>query len=203
MILAFLAVAGILLVGVELMSRYSPMVSRYSRRITHAGAALIAIVAPYFVSGAVIVYACLAFAGIMLTLRFSSLLPSVHAVRRESWGDVFFPLGEAMTAYLFLPHSIAAFQFGIAVLGLSDVAAGVVGERWGVHAISIVGQKKTLEGAAAFFVTTITIGLMFGAPMNATVVGVSGLLTTLELLLVFGADNLLIPVVAAALFQLL
>ncbi len=87
------------------------------------------------------------------------------------------------------------------MLGFSDALASLVGSRFGKHHFLIINNKKTFEGSTAFFFTTILI-LFFLGIFGTLGVILSLLLTLFEAVLVFGLDNLVVPVIAALLFKL-
>jgi dolichol kinase len=128
----------------------------------------------------------------------------VHAVERSTLGEMWFPLGVAVVA-LAVPER-APFAYGVLVMGLSDAAAGVVGQRYGHRAFRILGAWKTYAGSTVFFATTavLTVAavvLVGGAP-PATVVALAATLTLVEASLGGGTDNVVLPLTAAGLLTL-
>ena len=136
----FILISCVLIGGVEFIKRNFSLSASVTRRVTHVGAALIAAAAPLFLNQLTIILACVLFAGVVIIGRRTTFLSSIHNVERQSFGDVFLPLGEAVSAVVFLPHNIAAFQYGILVMGLSDALAGFVGERWSKHSFQFLGN---------------------------------------------------------------
>lgn len=85
---------------------------------------------------------------------FEHLTPLVKSKERfQPVGTTFFLLGVLITV-IFFPHYIVVTA--LTFLAISDVAAAVVGERWGKIKI----LNKTLEGAISFFVTAILSGIV-------------------------------------------
>lgn len=199
-LIIFLSASTVFLLGVELTKRKLSLSPNYTRRVSHTGAALIAAVSPYFIDKKIIVFACLGFALVMFLSRKASFFSSIHAVKRNTFGEVFLPLGEAFSAAIFLPQAIIAFQYGILVTGLSDAFAGFVGEKYGRHEINIFNNKKSLEGSLAFFLTTIFITFLIAPILGFHLVLIPLALTLIELLLGYGMDNLAIPIIGSFLF---
>ena len=196
-LLFFLLMSCTLVGVVEMFKRRFSLPTNVSRRVTHIGASLIAAASPLFLNQLTIVIACLFFAGLIFFGRKTTLLSSIHDVERRSFGDVFLPLGEAVSAIVFLPHSIAAFQFGILVMGISDAFAGLGGEKFGKHKIHFFGNHKSIEGSIIFFICTLILALLFAPVFSHQVIIVSAILTIVEFLAIYGFDNLVLPTLGA------
>lgn len=104
-------------------------------------------------------------------------------------------LGGVLLSILLFDTDIALFS--ITILTVGDPAASTIGKRWGKHRI----KGKSLEGSMAFFISTMTAGLILqrlwpGLPATVLIAGaVTGTLT--EFLSTKVNDNLLIPLTAA------
>jgi phytol kinase len=199
MIAIFVVLSVLFIGGVEVLKRSAGLSPETSRRVAHVGAALIAAVSPYFLGAPIIVVACLIFALLVLIGRRTALLSSIHGVQRTSYGDVCLPLGEALAAALFLPHSLIAFQFGVLVMGLADPAAGIIGERFGRRSLPVPWVSKTLEGSCVFFIVACSIAAVFVPSLGATVFALGAVLTLVEGTLGYGLDNLVLPAVGGTL----
>lgn len=114
-------------------------------------------------------------------------------------GEILFPLGIALSALVFLPDALRAFQFGVLVLTFSDAFAAFFGSRYGKRKIRIGKHEKSLEGTIVFFLTTVVIGMFFGvSPIQ--MVPSAAALALVELVLVFGLDNIALPLLAGFAF---
>lgn len=198
----FIAASCLLLGLVELLKRKSSLSANITRRITHVGATVIAAASPLFISKTIIVSACLLFAVTVFFFRKTKLLSSVHDIERKSYGDVFLPLGEAITALLFLPNNIPAFQFGVLVMGISDAFAGFVGERYGNKKFHFLGLTKTTEGSIVFFILTLVIFAVFTHSIGLGAIVTAFILTVAECIGIFGSDNLILPILGAYLYYI-
>ncbi len=104
-----------------------------------------------------------------------------------------------------MPHRVP-YVFGVLVLALSDAVAGLAGERFGRRSYRLLGAHKTYVGSAAFFVTTIVLGIAvtgISARDVAVVVAIAAAATVEEGLVGAGADNIVLPASAAAMFHAL
>jgi|SRR3989344_5240963 len=202
MMLVFLVIISCFCIGfIEILKRKFSLPTALTRRLTHIGTAVVAGIAPLFVGQKEIIIVSLIFAGILFISRRYNLFSSIHAVERTTYGEVFLPLGVALTTLLFLPHDLVAFQFGIFVMGISDPLAGFVGEKFGTHHIKILGNQKSLEGSLTFFISSLVLTFLFAQKFEYQSLFIPLVLTFTEFGLVYGLDNLILPVVGAFLFQ--
>lgn len=186
-------------------------VDNLSRKIIHILSAIIICFFPYFLNLTQIIAISLLFSVIFIFSRYWGFLPIINRVKRKSWGEVFYPLGVMLSAIAFLGKGeVLAFQFGVIVLGFSDSAASIIGSLYGRYRINFLKGSKSVEGALAFFLTTLLILgvlLLAGTGEQSFDAGnyllISLILTSLELVLFFGLDNLFVPLWASYLFLLL
>jgi len=197
----FLLLSLALLGGIEIAKRQFSLSPNITRKVTHVGAALIAVASPFFLSKILIVLSCLFFATLMLVGRRSTLFSSIQDIKRNTFGEVFLPLGEALSAIVFLPQGIREFQFGVLVMGISDALAGLIGERFGNHHVAILGNRKSIEGSLAFFLSTLCITFLFFPVFSYPLILIPLLLTFVELVLGNGFDNLALPIIGALLLK--
>jgi phytol kinase len=173
-----------------------------TRKFTHIILGIIVFFSPYFLTKSYIITLGCSVAIIVLILKTLKLIPNIYAVSRQTMGEVYFPLGIAISAYFFLPNEVLAFQFGVLVLGFADAAASIVGIWFGKQAFYIFKNKKTFEGSLAFFVTTLCVYLGFGNAFGPAALIIALVLTVAEAGLVFGLDNLVLAVLASYLLIL-
>ena len=195
-----------LLAGAEAANRRWKVEPELARKSAHVASGLVAAALPWFMSFPAVTVLALLFVPFMLVSRRLDLFPAVHAVERSTLGEMWFPLGVAAVA-LAVPVR-GPYAFGVLVMGLSDAAASLVGQRYGNRAFRLLGAWKTYAGSAAFFATTLALavaGLALAdglSPMTIPVaLGISATLTLVEAALGGGTDNLVLPVVAAALLR--
>jgi phytol kinase len=203
-----LAALGAVLGGLRLWQvRRSPH-PELARKLVHIATGLIALSFPWLFSSVwpVVVLAILAVAA-MLALRHTSLGGVVHAVRRESSGELYFPI--AVAALFYLSKGVTVFYtIPVLLLTLADAVAALIGVRYGlVKFDTFEGARKSLEGAVAFFAvaflcTHITLLLASHVGRVETLligVEVGFLVMLVELVAWRGLDNLFIPLFSFAL----
>lgn len=195
--------SSVFIVGTEVLKRKFALPTAYTRRFIHIGTAAVAGLAPFFASRDQLVIVCIIFIVLLLLARSYSLFSAIHGVDRKSFGDIYLPLGVILTALIFLPQNIHVFQFGIFIMGISDAVAGYVGEKYGRHAFEVYFNKKSVEGSITFFVVSLILTFTFFPFFGYQLLIIPLILTMTEFGLVHGLDNLILPIIAAFLAQLL
>ncbi len=204
LVYALALVAALFLIARFILPRL-PIRNEYKRKLTHVAVGIGFFLLPYFVGRIEILILCAIFFAALVLSRYHSFLPDIHNVERQTLGEFYYPVSIAITAWLFLPDKLIAFQFGVLILAIADAAAEITGRVYGQHHIKIV--NKTWEGAAAFFVTGLIIFFLIIWP-NFNGTGVKGMLiiltlTVAEIFLTYGLDNLFLPILAAYLVSLI
>ena len=196
-----------LLAGAEASNRRWKVEPELARKSAHVSSALVAAVLPWFMSFPAVAVLALLFVPFMLVSRRLDLFPAVHAVERSTLGEMWFPLGVAAVA-LAVPDR-GPYAYGVLVMGLSDAAASIAGQRYGHRAFRILGAWKTYVGSTTFFLTTLALtiaALALGSGLSPAAVpvalGLAAALTVVEAALGGGTDNLVLPVSAAALLSI-
>ena len=205
-----LAVAGAggffvsLLAGAEAATRRWKLHPEQSRKLAHVTSGVAAACLPLVMPFRAVVVLALLFVPFMVVSRRVGLFPAVHGVERATWGEVWFPLGVLLAAALF-PHEVP-YAFGVLVMGLSDAAASAAGHRWGHRAYRLLGAHKTYAGSAGFLAVTVVLAtgaLAAGGDLTAAsvpaILAIAAALTVVEGAAGGGVDNVLLPVVGAAL----
>lgn len=171
-----------------------------ARKFVHITVGVFVASWPFYLSQFTMVCLSLAFLVVILVSRRYHIFYAIHNVYRKTWGDVLFPIGIGLTAVL--AYNPWIFSAAILHLALADGMAAIVGERYGkAHAYKILGQKKTIEGTAVFYVISLLIVmiLVFLAPTGLGHVALPLLLwlpliaTMVENIAPRGADNILVP----------
>ena len=189
------------ILGTEFLKRKFSLPSAFTRRAIHIGTAIVAGVAPIFVTREEIFWVSIIFALVLFIGRIYNLFSAIHSVERHTFGEIYLPLGVAVTALFFLPQNVQAFQFGIFIMGISDAIGGLVGEKFCKRVLNIFGNKKTMEGSLAFFVTSLVLTTIFTPLISYKLILVPVVLTLVELFFVYGLDNFILPLLGAMLFR--
>ncbi|GAB5534278.1 MAG: DUF92 domain-containing protein [Rubricoccaceae bacterium] len=164
-LLAFGLFSAILLAAVgvgEALRAWAGWAAESSRRIVHVGAGLATALCPPLFSQPGPIYAL---AGLFIVANVVAvrrrLLPGMHAIERESWGTVTFPI--ALVVALWLCWTLDAsrvfiLQIAFGVLALADPAASLAGTRLAKpRCYTVAGQTKSLAGSLAFFLVASSV----------------------------------------------
>ena len=156
----------------------------------------------------VLVTGASAIAFLMLRTRFvlfRRLARSMQGIKRVSVGEYCF-VAATCIVFALAGSDPVLYCIPMLLLTLADSAAALVGTAWGRHRYLTMGDYKTLEGSAAFFVVAfacIAIPLAWFTPAsNPESLAVAALIafavTVLEAAVGGGFDNLLVPLGAFA-----
>ncbi len=196
----FLALLG----SVEAATRRWKILADDSRRIAHVSSALVAASLPVFMAFGSVVVLSVGFIAVMVVAKRMDLFPAVHSVDRSTLGEVYFPLGVALTAAL-VPERLP-YAYGVLVMGVSDAAASYAGQRHGHLAYRVFSASKTWLGSAVFGATTVVITAVAlglsghrALPAAALSAALAIVLTAVEGVSGGGVDNAVLPVAGAAL----
>jgi phytol kinase len=195
-----------LLVLAEFLRRFEHIKGEVARKFVHMTVGSFVASWGFILSLAEIRWLCVAFLVVVLADRHFKIFKSIHSVRRQTIGDVMFPLGIALVT--FITGSPWIFAVAILHLSLGDAVAAVIGQHYHLkYAYEILKQKKSVVGSVAFFVTSVLIMLVFllWSPLGVEVASSPLLIllpimaTLLEGLSIFGLDNVTVPVFVALL----
>ncbi len=202
-IILFIAASFLLIVGNEIIKRKFSLPVYVTRKFAHFGGSLIAFISPLFLSTIEIIVVSIIFALILFFTRRTKLFSSIHAVDRNTLGEVFLPVGVILCAIFFLPQDIKAFQFGILIMGISDGLAGLIGEGLGKHYFKLFNKRKSIEGVCIFLLTSLLLTFIFSPHFDYRILIIAIILTVVEFFLEFGLDNIALPILGAYLMQFL
>jgi dolichol kinase len=185
----------------ELMRHFLRVGSNATRSYVHIASAILALGIPLAAGWPATVALGLVFTLVLAVSRWRLVLPAIHDVERSTLGEVLFPLGIACTALLVPIWN--AYAYGVLVLGLGDGSAGIVGRCYGKPRL-LLGTPKSLAGSAACFGVSFTLAVGFSHSTTVTnwaYCGIAALVVTAaEAALGWGLDNLVLPVLGAALY---
>jgi dolichol kinase len=193
-ILIVVAAYGLLFLAGEVATRRWRISPELTRQVVHLLSGVAAVFfAVWLTRDELIALSVLFLCGLLLSKRLM-LLQSIHRVRRTTWGELFFPAGIALAAFLYLPHSPHMYSLSVLIMALSDPLANLIGSRAGSGRLLF---GKSLVGSAVFFACTLVLSLFFLQPLPALLV--AALATLAEAFSPYGSDNLtIIPAVALA-----
>jgi dolichol kinase len=155
---AFLVVFGL----AEVLHRYLHVKAEYTRKFVHIVSGLITLLFPLFINNQwFVLLLCSSFALLLWSsLRFK-MLPSIHAVGRQTLGSFVYPAA-VYGCYLVYNHynKYLYFYEPILVLAICDPLAALIGKKWGVRKYNTGSEQKSWIGSAAFFAAAVVINLM-------------------------------------------
>ena len=186
----------------ELAARRWSLRPEVGRKLAHVSCGVLAAALPVALDFSAIVLLAAGFVPFMVVSRRLGLFPVVHAGERTTYGEIYFPLGVLLAAVL-VPHGVP-YAFGVLVLALADAVAAIAGGRFGRRTYRLLGAHKTYVGSAAFFATTLALALpALGFSVRGVLVAsaIAAAASVEEGLLGGGADNVVLPVSAAAMMH--
>lgn len=199
--IAALAVVFLILVLAEYLSRYKGVHSELTRKIVHVLVGIFVAFWPFFLSWGQIRFLSLLFLIVVVVSVKLRIFNSIHAVSRNTMGEVLFAVVIGLLAFVCTDPWI--FAAAMLHLSLADGLAAVIGLTYGEgNSYRILGRTKSLAGSLAFFFTSLIIMLWYLSFSGATPTVVSVLVlpavaTIAENLSGEGTDNLVIPLLVA------
>ena len=206
-----IGMVALLLWIVRWKQRHHPLPRFVFRKILHAliGVMTLTVTALFHHRGWAIVPSAL-FVALNASPRLREFVPGLANDAEEARGLWMFPLGICIVDLFFWDvANRGAVLAGIAALSFGDPAAALVGTRWGQRRYTRWGHGRTVEGSLAFLAAAgIAVAVVAAVcaggptPMRAAVgCGVIGAIA--EALSPAGVDNLMIPILVSATYQLL
>lgn len=201
-------IGAVFLTG-EVLFRLFHVAAEVTRKVIHIGAGLVCLLLPLqFQQQEPVLVLCALFAAILALSRPLGFLPSLDSVGRPSQGSLYFPLAVWLCFTMQLDRGDQLyFYLPILLLTFGDAAAALAGRRWPRHPYPVWGEKKTLEGSAAFFGVSAVIAVLLlafqGGPMFGLAAGLSCALagTLAEAVSPRGLDNLSVPLVVVGVYE--
>jgi len=181
-------------VVLERLVRTRNVPTEITRRVAHVLACLFALLVHAVLPFWLFIVCSVVFAALMWLSRHFHVFTSIHKVRRRSLGDVYLPLGIGVAALLG-GSDAAVFVAAVLILGLADVAAGLVGDY-------LRSSRKTWWGSGAFLGVSVIVLALCGFGLVPVIV-VALLATATERYSPLGTDNISIPLIVAALLVVL
>lgn len=206
-----IGLAALLLRFAHWKQRERPLPRFLFRKLLHAliGAVTLAMTALFHRRGWAMVPPGL-FTALNASPRLRAYVPGLAEDAKEARGLWMFPLGVFLVCFLFWgPAHHGAVYAGIAALAFGDPAAALVGTRWGQRRYTRWAHGRSVEGSLAFFLaagiaTAAIAALCPGGPSPVRAgVGCGVIGAIAEALSPAGVDNLTIPILVAAAYQIL
>lgn len=159
---------------------------------------------PYFLSWRQIQILSIAFIVVVTVSKYLNIFNAIHSVQRPTWGEFFFAAAVGLTTLV--THDNLIYAAALLQMSLADGLAAITGVRYGGRRRFLVfGRTKSFAGTLTFFVVSTAIlwgfDLLGGSPYLGAgyLLFVSFTATLVEGMAVRGLDNLLVPLIVAAL----
>jgi phytol kinase len=200
-------VGAIVLIS-ELLHRYTDTNPEQVRKVVHIGTGNVIILAWLLQLPAWVGIICGVLAGIVTLISYRlPILPGVNSVGRKSLGTFFYAVSIGILTAVFwnlnLPHYGV---IGILIMAWGDGLAAIIGQRFGKHPYTIVGNTKSWEGTltmlvVSYVIVSIVLLSVQGNIWQTWVVGipVAIVATGVESIAQWGLDNLTVPLTSAGL----
>ncbi|WP_309732969.1 MULTISPECIES: SEC59/DGK1/VTE5 family protein [unclassified Chamaesiphon] len=199
---------GSIVLTAELLHRYTDTKPEHVRKVVHIGTGNVMLIAwllqlPVWVG---ITSAVLAGIITLASYRFP-ILPGVNSVGRKSLGTFFYAVSIGILTAIFwqlnLPHYGV---IGILIMAWGDGLAAIIGQKFGKHPYTILGNTKSWEGTltmllVSYAIVSIVLFSVQGNIWQTWIVGIPVAIaaTAVESIAQWGLDNLSVPLVSAGL----
>lgn len=197
--LLFIGCFLLLFLVIDLLQKRIFTRRHWARKATHILSGGIIILLPdYLTVNQILILAGIFFVVLGIS-RWKNFL-ALHRVDRETIGEILYPISIGIIAWLCLPGNPQAFRLSALILAISDGLAGALGEAWDFRTVQMGRYKKSLGGALVFFTFSWLLVLIFNDFSVSQVLPAlvfAAVLTGVEFVLVYGFDNLALPVLAA------
>lgn len=212
-----IAGTGLVLLISEYLCRKRILKGEYARKFVHIITATFAAFWPLFLSYYEIAILSLIFAAAVVVIKKFKILRSFHAVRRVTYGELWYALGIGLVALLFQDNAI--YAIAILHMALADGFAAVVGVGLGKKAVNYRYRHatKSVAGTTTFFGISFALNLYYWLGVGVDPFAIQSVSTILPVMLSIGAatilsfaevispkgsDNVIVPVLAGALLWL-
>ncbi|MEE3716252.1 diacylglycerol/polyprenol kinase family protein [Tumidithrix elongata RA019] len=157
------------------------------------------------------------FSAIAYLSYYTNILPMLNGVGRKTHGVFYYAVSITLLVALFWRIDLPQFAVvGVMVMSWGDGVAALVGQRWGKHSYSCLGNKRTLEGSLAMLGVSYLIVVLVLSLANGWLGGgselfhssshhwlialpVAAIATLFEAFSPGGTDNLTVPLSSALL----
>lgn len=177
------------------------------RKVVHIGTGNVLVIAWWLhIPTWICVTAGVTFSAIALASHYTNILPMIHDVGRKTYGVFYYALSITILVVLLWDSHPQYAVIGVMVMSWGDGMAALIGKRFGKHTFVHLGNKRSLEGSFAMFVTSFIVmigifGLTHGIHTRdiGVAMPVAAIAALLEAYSPGGTDNIYVPLSSAAL----
>ena len=193
----------LVIIVASLLSKNKIISSSLSRKVIHIGVSFWWIIASLMIDSlGWALIGPISFIIINFLIARLNLLPDMNSGNGRNYGTVYFPVSLVILVIAVYRFGInyAAAGCGILVLGWGDGMASIIGEKTGFGPVKIFGNRKTLAGSTAMFVSSLAVLLVYshftGLDLNTAFCVFTALIAAaIEFITPFGLDNISIPII--------
>jgi len=195
-------VTFVILVAAEYLSRAKQIHAELTRKMVHVAVGTFVAFWPFFLTWRQIQLLSLAFFIVLCISIKLNIFRSIHAVRRGITGELLFAVAIGLLALISTNEWI--FMAAMLHLSIADGLAALIGVGWGDNnSYKVWGKTKSIVGSSAFLISSFCILVAYGIFAHSstsflTVVWLPFIATATENLAVQGTDNLVMPMLIAA-----
>jgi len=197
---------GLVFLASEILHRFKQD-PELVRKVVHIGTGHVLLIAWWLqIPTWLCVAAGVTFSAIALASHHTNILPMLNDVGRKTYGVFYYALSITVLVGLLWEHHPQYAVIGVMVMSWGDGMAALIGKRFGKHTFIYMGNKRSLEGSLAMFVTSLIVMLGIfasGHSLSARDIGVAipvaAIAAMLEAFSPGGTDNLSVPLASASL----
>jgi phytol kinase len=197
---------GLVFLASEILHRFKQD-PELVRKVVHIGTGHVLLIAWWLqIPTWLCVSAGVTFTAIALASHHTNILPMLNDVGRKTYGVFYYALSITILVGLLWDYYPQYAVIGVMVMSWGDGMAALIGKRFGKHTFIYMGNKRSLEGSLAMFVTSLIVMLGIfasGHSLSPRDVGVAipvaAIAAILEAFSPGGTDNLSVPLASASL----
>lgn len=197
---------GVVLIMSEYLWRKEIVAGERGRKFIHILSGIWMAFWPFYIPfDGIFMLGCAALT-LLVYSRFTKLFHAIYAVKRKTYGELFFALAIIVCAYIGREPWI--FTTSVLLLALADGGAAVVGRFWGIsNQYLVFGNKNLLKsraGTSAYLVlayVSVGIGLLLGGSHifndhYLVFLSLPVVMAVVENVSPYGLDNIVTPFLA-------
>lgn len=198
-VLIYFVVLTFVILAIDVLQKRIFVSNQWGRTSTHIITGIIVSTFPVYLNVMqIIVLSGIFF--VLLALSKTKKILSLHNIVRKSAGEVIFPVSIGIVALITLPADNKAYYAAILSLALADAGANIIGTLLPLKQIKVTGQTKSLGGfLGCFIIMFVVLSAIYGLNHAnfGMIVAIAIFIGFVELISVYGYDNLTVPIVTA------
>jgi len=181
------------------------------RKVVHIGTGNVLLIAWWLhIPTWICISAGVIFSAIALASHNINILSMLNDVGRKTYGVFYYALSITILVTVLWEHHPQYAAIGVMVMSWGDGMAALIGKRFGKHTFIHLGNKRSLEGSFAMFVTSLIViisilGIANGFRLKdiGIAIPIAAIAALLEAFSPGGTDNLSVPLSSAGLSYIL